>query len=308
MEFVHKSVLFCESIDALNIKSDGIYVDGTAGGGGHSSAIAERLQNGRLVCIDRDPDAISVLRERFKGNEKITVVQETFDSIDKVLDDLKIEYVNGVLLDLGVSSYQLDNAERGFSFHADAPLDMRMSKQGFSARDLVNEFDEKEIAKILWTYGEEKFSRQIASAIVRQRQRKPIETTFALSEVIKSAMPAAAKRDGHPARRSFQAIRIAVNDELQKLDITLNKAFERLDAGGVLAVITFHSLEDRMVKQRFAEFCKGCTCPPDFPVCVCGNKAKGKMPFKSISPSEEELNENPRSRSARLRAVERIQR
>lgn len=306
MEFVHKPVLFDEAIDALNIKSDGIYLDGTAGGGGHSGEIASRLTCGRLVSVDQDPDAISVLTEKFANNEKVTVVHDNFDNIDSILNRLGIDSVDGVLLDLGVSSYQLDTAERGFSFHNDAPLDMRMSKQGATAADLVNTLDESAISKILWEYGEERYARRIASAIVKSRQIKDITTTLELVDIIKSAIPAAARREGgHPARRSFQAFRIAVNDELGRLRTTLDTAFNRLSVGGRLVIITFHSLEDRIVKQKFSEFCKGCVCPPDFPICVCGNKQIASMPFKSKAPTEKELEFNPRSRSARVRAVER---
>ena len=307
MEFVHKPVLFDEAIDALNIKSDGIYLDGTAGGGGHSGEIASKLETGRLISVDQDPDAIAVLTEKFSKNDRVTVVHSNFDNIDSILDSLGIETIDGMLLDLGVSSYQLDTAERGFSFHNDAPLDMRMSKEGATAADLVNTLDEASLAKILWDYGEERYSRRIASAIVKARQSKDIETTLELVEIIKSAIPAAARREGgHPARRSFQALRIAVNDELGRLKTTLDAAFNRLGVGGRLVIITFHSLEDRIVKQKFADFCKGCTCPKSFPVCVCGNKEIAYMPFKSKAPTEKELELNPRSRSARVRVVERI--
>lgn len=306
MEFVHKPVLFDEAIDALDIKSDGIYLDGTAGGGGHSGEIASRLICGRLISVDQDPDAISVLTKKFAGNDKVTVVHNNFDNIDSILNTLDIDSVDGVLLDLGVSSYQLDTAERGFSFHNDAPLDMRMSKQGATAADLVNTLDEASLSKILWEYGEERYARRIAGAIIKNRQVKNIETTLELVDIIKSAIPAAARREGgHPARRSFQALRIAVNDELGRLKVTLDAAFNRLSIGGRLVVITFHSLEDRIVKQKFSELCKGCVCPPDFPICVCGNKQIAAMPFKSKAPTEKELELNPRSRSARVRAVER---
>lgn len=307
MEFVHKPVLFDEAIDALNIKSGGIYLDGTAGGGGHSGEIASKLDTGRLISVDQDPDAIAVLTEKFSQNDRVTVVHSNFDNIDTILDSLGIDKIDGMLLDLGVSSYQLDTAERGFSFHNDAPLDMRMSKEGATAADLVNTLDEASLAKILWDYGEERYSRRIANAIVKARQSKDIETTLELVEIIKSAIPAAARREGgHPARRSFQALRIAVNDELGRLKTTLDAAFNRLSIGGRLVIITFHSLEDRIVKQKFADFCKGCTCPKSFPVCVCGNKEIAFMPFKSKAPTEKELELNPRSRSARVRAVERI--
>ena len=304
MEFNHKSVLLQEAVDALSVKLDGIYVDATAGGGGHSSRIAESLNNsGRLIAIDRDPDAIAVLTERFKDKENVTIVNDVFDNIKSVLERNGINGADGILADLGVSSYQLDTAERGFSIHKDAPLDMRMSKTGYSAYNAVNELSEKELADIIFSYGEEKFARSIAKNIVKKRAEKPIETTFELCDIISASMPAKAKRDGHPARRTFQAIRIYVNRELEMLPGALRDMFECLNPGGVLAIITFHSLEDRIVKNTFNEFCKGCTCPPEFPVCICGNKPKGELPFKSKAPTEEELEYNPRSRSARLRAV-----
>lgn len=306
MEFQHISVLLNECIEGLNIKPDGIYLDGTAGGGGHSKEIAKRLKKGKLISVDQDPDAIEVITTRLKGLPVVTV-QDNFVNIKSILQKQQIEKIDGVLLDLGVSSHQLDVAERGFSFHSDAPLDMRMSQSGFSAADLVNEYSAEEIAKILWLYGEEKFSRRIADAIVRSRAIKPIETTAELAEIIKESVPAAARRGGHPARKSFQAIRIAVNGELDILQPALNDAFDSLSVGGRLAVITFHSLEDRIVKQSFAEFCKGCTCPPDFPVCKCGRTPKGKLVnSKPIIPSEAELEANQRSRSAKLRIIEKI--
>ncbi len=304
MEFNHKSVLLQEAVDALSVKQNGIYVDATAGGGGHSSEILNLLtQNGRLIAIDRDPDAIAVLTERFKGKENVTIVNDVFDNIRAVLERNGIDGADGILADLGVSSYQLDTAERGFSIHKDAPLDMRMSKSGYSAYNAVNELSEKELTDIIFSYGEEKFARSIARNIVKARTDKPIETTFELCDIISASMPAKAKRDGHPARRTFQAIRIYVNRELEMLPGALKDMFDSLKPGGVLAIITFHSLEDRIVKNTFNEFCKGCTCPPDFPVCICGNKPKGELPFKSKAPTDEELEYNPRSRSARLRAV-----
>lgn len=304
MEFVHKSVLLNEAVDALSVKPDGIYVDATAGGGGHSSKIIEMLtHDGQLIAIDRDPDAVAVLTDRFKDKENVTIVNSVFDNILNILSDNAIDSVDGILADLGVSSYQLDTAERGFSVHKDAPLDMRMSKSGYSAYNAVNELSEKELADIIFSYGEEKYARSIAKNIVKYRQDKPIETTLELCDIISASMPAKAKRDGHPARKTFQAIRIYINRELEMLPGALGDMFDSLKPGGVLAIITFHSLEDRIVKNTFNEFCKGCTCPPDFPVCVCGKKPKGKLPFKSIAPSDCEVEENPRSRSARLRAV-----
>ncbi len=304
MEFNHKSVLLREAVDALSVKKNGIYVDATAGGGGHSSEILEQLgDDGELIAVDRDPDAIAVLTERFKEHNNIIIVNDIFDNIKSILKNNSVNSVDGILADLGVSSYQLDTAERGFSVHKDAPLDMRMSKSGYSAYNAVNELSEKELADIIFSYGEEKFARSIARNIVKRRADKPIETTFELCDIISASMPAKAKRDGHPARRTFQAIRIYINRELEMLPGALDDMFECLKPGGVLAIITFHSLEDRIVKNKFNDLCKGCTCPPEFPVCVCGNKPKGKLPFRSVAPSEAEVEENPRSRSARLRAV-----
>ena len=307
MEFSHVSVLLFEAVSSLDIKKDGVYVDCTAGGGGHSAEILKRLENVRLFALDRDPEAIATLKERFKGDERVTVVQTEFENIRSVLASYGEEHADGVLADLGVSSHQLDTAERGFSFHNDAPLDMRMSKQGVSAADLVNSLSERELERIIRTNGEEKFSRSIARAIVRERQKKPVETTLELVEIIKSAMPEAAKRNpGHPARRTFQALRIEVNGELDRLESSLEEMFSSLCVGGRLSVITFHSLEDRIVKRKFASLCTGCTCPPSFPVCVCGKTPRGKLAFKSVLPGEQELEANPRSRSARLRSIEKL--
>ena len=306
MEFKHIPVLFTETIDSLQIKPDGIYVDCTAGGGGHSAAILERLANGRLIAIDRDPQAIEVLTERFAGDARVTVVKDNFANIASVLRSLQIKAVDGVLADLGVSSHQLDDGARGFSFHQDAALDMRMSMEGMSAADVVNTYSEPELADILFRYGEEKFARSIARAIVRSREKKPIETTFELIDIIKSAMPAKAMRDAHPARRSFQAIRIEVNKELSALPDALEDMFGCLNVGGVLSVISFHSLEDGCVKGKFKEFTQGCTCPKEFPICVCGKTPRGALQFRAKTPSAEELNENARSRSAKLRVFERI--
>lgn len=303
MEFTHKSVLLDESIASLNIKPDGIYVDGTAGGAGHSSEIAKRLKNGLLIALDQDPDAIKVATERLKGLPAV-VVKSNFRDIDLVLKELKIEKVDGIFLDLGVSSHQLDTAERGFSYHKDAPLDMRMSQSGISAADIVNNCSVSELCSIFNDFGEEKFAYKIAKKIESVRQETKIETTLQLADIIASAVPAAARRDGHPARKCFQAIRIAVNGELDSLKSVLDKSFELLKKDGVLSIITFHSLEDRMVKQKFKELCTGCTCPPDFPVCVCGKTPKGKLYNKKpITASAKELEDNARSRSANLRAI-----
>ena len=303
MEFKHISVLLNETVDSLNIKPDGIYVDGTAGGAGHSLEIAKRLTTGRLIALDRDPDAVKVATERLKGYPA-TVVQCNFSDMDIALRDLGIEKVDGIMLDLGVSSYQLDTAERGFSYHKEAPLDMRMSRSGVTAADLVNKLSQNELARIFRDYGEEKFAFRIAGDIVKKRQASPIETTTQLADIICAAVPAAAKRDGHPARKCFQALRIEVNEELQSLNDVLDKAFDLLNKGGVLSIITFHSLEDRMVKRRFKEYCTGCTCPPDIPICVCGKKPRGVLKFKkAITATDEELKENARSRSAKLRSV-----
>ncbi len=302
MEFVHKSVLFDESIKALDLNENKIILDGTAGGGGHSKAIAEKAK--QLIAVDQDPDAIEVLHERLGDKDNVIIVNNNFSDIKNILKALNIDKIDGLLLDLGVSSYQLDTADRGFSFHQDAPLDMRMSKSGLSAKDVVNTYSEQELADIIFRYGEEKFSRRIAANIVKARLDKPIETTFELVDIIKSSMPQKAMRDSHPARRTFQAIRIEVNAELDVLRTTLDDAFECLNSGGRIAVITFHSLEDRIVKEKFNAWSKGCICPKEFPVCVCGNKPKGKA-FKPVSPLDEELKFNPRARSSRLRIFEK---
>ncbi len=304
MEFTHIPVLFQETIDSLQIQPDGVYVDCTAGGGGHSKAILERLsEKGTLIAIDRDPEAIEILQMRLGKYPQARIVHDTFNHIGAVLGETRAD---GILADLGVSSHQLDTAERGFSFHKDAPLDMRMSKTGLSAYDVVNTYSEADLARILFTYGEEKFAKSIARNIVKSRAEKPISTTFDLIAVIKQSMPQKAMRDAHPARRTFQAIRIEVNGELAQLDTALNDMFAALKVGGVLSVITFHSLEDRMVKQRFREFAQGCTCPKDFPVCVCGKQPRGKILLKGLAPSEQELSENYRAHSARLRSVQKL--
>lgn len=267
-DFKHIPVLFYETVDALNIKPDGIYVDCTAGGGGHSAAVAQKLTTGKLISIDQDPEAIAVLTKRFEDNPNVVVVHDNFVNIKSVLSNLGIIGVDGVMADLGVSSHQLDTDARGFSFHKDAPLDMRMSMTGVSAADIVNTASEAELKRIIYTYGEEKFAPSIAKNIVKARQIKPIETTFELVDIIKASMPMKAKRDGHPARKTFQALRIEVNQELTKLEKALDDMFDVLNPSGRLAIITFHSLEDRMVKKRFNALCEGCTCPPQFPVCV----------------------------------------
>ena len=303
MNFQHKPVLFDETIESLNIHPDGVYIDGTAGGGGHSQAIADRLTTGKLLSIDQDPDAIKAVTERLKSYRCSIVYQANFSEMAEVAASLKLAPAAGVLLDIGVSSYQLDNPERGFSYHLDAPLDMRMSKQGASAADLVNNLSWQELAQIISRYGEDRNARSIAKGIVKARSQKPIQTTLELAEVIKESVPAAVRREqGHPARKTFQALRIEVNGELDRLSQGLDAAFSILKPGGRLAVITFHSLEDRIVKQRMASWCTGCTCPPDFPVCVCGKKPKAELLYKKgLAPSEAELEQNPRSRSARLR-------
>lgn len=308
MDFKHIPVLFNESIDALDIKPDGLYADCTAGGGGHSNAILDRLsENGRLIAVDRDPEAIAALAERFEGRENVSIVNDNFFNIKTILSRFTDEGADGILADLGVSSHQLDDAARGFSFHADAPLDMRMSMQGMSAADAVNSLSQRELQDIIYRYGEDKFAPRIAAGIVRAREEKPIETTLELAEIIKSSIPAAARREGgHPARRTFQALRIYVNGELDGLDGAISDMFDSLKVGGRLAIITFHSLEDRAVKQTFTSLCEGCICPPEFPVCVCGRKSRGRLPQKALAPGREELERNPRSRSARLRVIEKI--
>lgn len=306
MEFSHISVLLNECIEGLSIKPNGIYVDGTAGGAGHSVEIARRLDKGRLVAIDRDPTAVEAASERLEGYNAV-VVKANYSEIDEVLKSLSIDKADGILLDLGVSSHQLDKAERGFSYHNDAPLDMRMSCEGLSARDVVNTYSYEELSRILFEYGEEKFSRSIASAIVRTRETKPIETTLELAEIVKASVPQRVRREKNPCKKTFQAIRIEVNSELEHLSIALDKAFDVLNSGGRLCVISFHSLEDRLVKQRFASFCKGCICPPDFPQCVCGRKPRGRLVNrKPILASQDELEVNNRSRSAKLRIIEKI--
>lgn len=307
MEFSHISVMLEESINGLNIKPDGIYVDGTAGGAGHSCEIAKHLnENGLLIALDRDPDAVIAASERLSVYKNAKVIRSNYSQLREVLDSLGIDKVDGVLMDLGVSSHQLDTGSRGFSYHVDAPLDMRMSQDGMSAADVVNSYSEKELAKIIFEFGEEKFSRQIAANIVKARELSPVKTTLELAEIIKNSVPQKVRRDKNPCKKTFQAIRIAVNGELEHLSKGIDDAFYSLKSGGRLAVITFHSLEDRLVKQRFAGWCRGCTCPPDFPQCICGNKPQGKLVNrKPIEAEKEELEKNNRSRSAKLRIIER---
>ena len=309
-EFHHVSVLLQECIDGLDIKPDGIYVDGTLGGAGHSSQIAARLTTGRLIGIDRDPVALKAAGERLAPYaDRVTLVHSNFCEIAQVLADLEIDGVDGILLDLGVSSPQLDEISRGFSYMGDAPLDMRMNGQdSLSAYDVVNAWPYEELRRILYAYGEERYAPQIAGAICRRRETAPIKTTLELVDIIRSAMPPAALREKqHPAKRSFQAIRIAVNDELGSVEKVMEDAIPCLKPGGRLAVITFHSLEDRIVKNGMAEASKGCTCPPNFPVCVCGKKPKVKLiSRKPIVSTQEELDRNPRARSAKLRICEKL--
>lgn len=309
MEFHHKPVLFQETIDSLNIRPDGLYIDGTMGGGGHSEAILRRLTTGMLLSIDQDPDAIKAAGERLKPYPNSHIAQGNFCRMDELARQQGMDMVDGILLDIGVSSYQLDAPERGFSYHNNAPLDMRMSREGVSARDLVNTLSQKELAGIIFRYGEDKNANRIAGGICRAREETPIETTGQLAEIIKTSVPAAVRREqGHPARKTFQALRIAVNGELDRLQEGLAAGFSILKPGGRFAVITFHSLEDRIVKQQMNDWCQGCICPKDFPVCVCGRKPQGKLLYKrGLTPSPEELEENPRARSARLRVIEKLQ-
>ena len=309
-EFHHVSVLLDECIEGLNIRPDGTYVDGTLGGAGHSSEIVKRLTTGRHIGIDRDPVALKAAGERLAPySDRVTLVHSNFCEIKAVLQELGIDGVDGVLLDLGVSSPQLDDKSRGFSYMNDAPLDMRMNNEdALSAYEVVNTWPQEELKRILYDYGEERYAPQIAGAICRRREEKPIESTLELVDVIRSAMPAAALREAqHPAKRSFQAIRIAVNDELGSVEKVMKDAVECLNPGGRLAVITFHSLEDRIVKTAMVNASKGCTCPPNFPVCVCGKKPKVKLISKKpIVSTEEELERNPRARSAKLRICEKL--
>lgn len=310
MEYTHKPVLLEECLNGLNIHPGGIYVDGTLGRAGHSREIAGRLTTGRLIGIDRDKAALDAAPARLAGHmDKVTLVRGSFGQLPAILSSLGVEGADGMLFDLGVSSPQLDDGSRGFSYLQDAPLDMRMDQSApLTARDVVNGWDQEELKRILWQYGEERYSGLIAAAIVRERERAPIETTGQLAQLIRDAMPAKAKREKqHPAKRSFQAIRIAVNDELGELERLLDSALDALKPGGRLAVISFHSLEDRLVKTAYAGWAKGCTCPPDFPVCVCGRKPRVRLVGrKPITAGERELAENPRARSAKLRVAEKL--
>lgn len=310
LNFSHRSVLLDECIEGLDINPDGVYVDGTAGGGGHSFEIARRLVGGRLICIDQDSAAIEAASKKLAPfSDKVTIVRNNFSNIRAVCESLGIEKIDGMLMDLGVSSYQLDTAERGFSYTNDAPLDMRMDSRALlNAEIVVNTYSPEDLRRILYDYGEEKFTRQIVSAIVAEREKSPIKTTGQLSEIIKGAIPARAREGGHhPAKRSFQAIRIEVNRELDVIEPAIRDGVKLLSKGGRMAIITFHSLEDRIVKQAYAKLAEGCTCPKSLPICVCNNKPTVKVVTKHpIVPSERELEENPRSRSAKLRVAQKI--
>ena len=303
----HRPVLLEQTLDALNIRPDGLYLDGTAGGGGHSAEILKHLTTGKLISIDQDPDAITMLTQKFKKNENAIVIKGNFGNMKDLLELRGVRRVDGVLLDIGVSSHQLDTASRGFSFHEDAPLDMRMSQSGVTAEEMVNTLPYEELRRIIAEYGEERYASSIARGIIAAREQAPVTTTLQLAEIVKNNVPQKVRRDGHPARKTFQAIRIAVNDELNVLSRGLDDAFRLLGKGGRLAVITFHSLEDRIVKQKMAGWCQGCTCPKDFPVCVCGNKPKARLITKKpVCANETELADNPRARSAKLRICEKI--
>lgn len=309
MEFSHTSVLLNECIEGLNIKPDGIYVDGTMGGAGHSSVIAEKLKTGRLIGIDQDEDAIEASTKRLEPfKERVTIVRDNYVNTISVLQELGIKGIDGMLLDLGVSSFQLDNEQRGFSYRFDTPLDMRMDQRNpLSAATIVNEYSENELFLVIRDYGEEKFARNIARNIVAQRAQKPIETTFELNEIIKNSIPARMRADGgHPSKRTFQAIRIECNRELEVLEQSIDGIIDALNPGGRFVIITFHSLEDRIVKNAFRKAANPCTCPPSFPMCVCGKESKGRvMTGKPIIPSDREMEENPRSKSAKARIFEK---
>lgn len=311
MEFKHKSVLLYETVDELNIKSDGIYVDGTLGGGGHSYEIAGRLsEGGRLIGIDQDEDAIKAASKRLEPYmDRVTIVRNNYCNMDKVLDELGIDKVDGIMLDLGVSSYQLDAADRGFTYNVDTALDMRMDqRQEITAKDIVNEYSEFDLYRIIRDYGEDRFAKNIAKHIVAARQEKPIETTFELNDIIKAAIPMKVRATGgHPSKRTYQAIRIELNKELEVLENSIDMMIDRLKPEGRLCIITFHSLEDRIVKTRFRNNENPCTCPPSFPACVCGKVPKGRViTRKPVVPTDEEINENSRSKSSKLRVFERV--
>ena len=311
MEFKHKSVLLYETVDALNIKPDGIYVDGTLGGGGHSYEIAGRLsEGGRLIGIDQDEDAIKAASKRLEPYmDRVTIVRNNYCNMDKVLDELGIDKVDGIMLDLGVSSYQLDAADRGFTYNVDTALDMRMDqRQEITAKDIVNEYSEFDLYRIIRDYGEDRFAKNIAKHIVAARQEKPIETTFELNDIIKAAIPMKVRATGgHPSKRTYQAIRIELNKELEVLENSIDMMIDRLKPEGRLCIITFHSLEDRIVKTRFRNNENPCTCPPSFPACVCGKVPKGRViTRKPVVPTDEEINENSRSKSSKLRVFERV--
>ena len=311
MEFKHKSVLLYETVDELNIKPDGIYVDGTLGGGGHSYEIAKRLSGGgRLIGIDQDEDAIKAAGKRLEPYmDRVTIVRNNYCNMDKVLDELGIDKVDGIMLDLGVSSYQLDAADRGFTYNVDTALDMRMDqRQEITAKDIVNEYSEFDLYRIIRDYGEDRFAKNIAKHIVAARQEKPIETTFELNDIIKAAIPMKVRATGgHPSKRTYQAIRIELNKELEVLENSIDMMIDRLKPEGRLCIITFHSLEDRIVKTRFRNNENPCTCPPSFPACVCGKVPKGRViTSKPVVPTDEEINENSRSKSSKLRVFERV--
>lgn len=308
MKFKHISIMLDQVIEGLNIQPNGIYVDGTLGGAGHSSEICKHLDGGRLIGIDQDRDAIAAAKKRLEPFPFVTIVKSNYVNMDTILNDLDVPEVNGILLDLGVSSYQFDNGERGFSYRVDAPLDMRMDQDNpMTAKDVVNTYTEQDLYRIIRDYGEDPFANRIARRIVQEREKKAIETTFELNEIIKEAIPAAARRKGgHPSKKTYQALRIEINHELSVLENSIDGMIDRLADGGRLCIITFHSLEDRIVKAAFRKAENPCICPPEFPVCVCGNKSKGKViTRKPIEASPEELEYNPRSSSAKLRIFER---
>lgn len=308
MDFNHVSVLLSESIEGLNINPNGIYVDGTVGGAGHSIEIAKKLSSsGKLIAFDRDPDAIKIAQNRLNAYKNVQIVKSNYSEMKVELNKLGINKIDGILLDLGVSSHQLDTLDRGFSYSQDTDLDMRMSQEGITAKDVVNNYGLDELSRILFEYGEEKFARKIAHNIIKYREEKNIEKTSELVEIIKNSVPYKVKREKNPCKKTFQAIRIEVNKELEHLSLFLEDAFNLLNINGRLAIITFHSLEDRLVKQRFNKLTKGCECPPEFPICICGKKPLGKLVNKKpIEANQEELEVNNRSRSAKLRVIERI--